>query len=150
RSIDASRARRYPGVAAVLTYEDSPSRLFSTARHHDPGDDARDTAVLDRVVRFHGQRVAAVVADTQQAAEAACALIVVDYEGRPAVPAPRQALAPGAPRLHAHAPGNVAAEVHRATGDVALGFAHADVVFAGTFHSQRVQHVALETHMAIG
>ncbi len=150
RSIDASLARQYPGVVAVLTYEDSPSGLFSTARHHDPGDDARDTAVLDRVVRFHGQRVAAVVADTLRAAEAACALIMVDYEVRPSVTGPRQALAPGAPRMHAHAPGNVAAEVHRATGDVARGLAEANVVFEGTFHSQRVQHVALETHMTVG
>jgi CO/xanthine dehydrogenase Mo-binding subunit len=150
RAIDASRARQYPGVVAVLTYEDSPAGRFSTARHHDPDDDAYDTVVLDRVVRFHGQRVAAVVAETQQAAEAACALIIVDYEVRPAVTGPREALAPGAPRLHAHAPGNVAAEVHRATGDVARGLAQADVVFEGTFRSQRVQHVALETHMAIG
>jgi putative selenate reductase molybdopterin-binding subunit len=150
RSIDASRARQYPGVVAVFTFEDSPSGRFSTARHHDPDDDAYDTVVLDRAVRFHGQRVAAVVADTQQAAEAACALIIVDYEVRPAVTGPREALAPGAPRLHAHAPGNVAAQVRRATGDVARGLAQADVVFEGTFRSQRVQHVALETHMAIG
>jgi CO/xanthine dehydrogenase Mo-binding subunit len=150
RSIDARLARQYPGVVAVLTYADSPSGRFSTARHHDPDDDAYDTVVLDRVVRFHGQRVAAVVADTQQAAEAACALIIVDYEVRPAVTGPREALAPGAPQLHAHAPGNVAAQVHRATGDVARGFALADAVFEGTFRSQRVQHVALETHMAIG
>jgi putative selenate reductase molybdopterin-binding subunit len=150
RSIDASLARQYPGVVAVLTYEDSPLARFSTARHHDPDDDACDTVVLDRVVRFHGQRVAAVVADTMQAAEAACALIIVDYEARPAVTDPREALAPGAPRLHPHAPGNVAAQVHRATGDVARGLAQADAVFEGTFTSQRVQHVTLETHMSIG
>jgi CO/xanthine dehydrogenase Mo-binding subunit/aerobic-type carbon monoxide dehydrogenase small subunit (CoxS/CutS family) len=150
RSVDAELARRHPGVVAVFTYEDSPPGLFSTARHHDPGDDACDTLVLDRVVRFHGQRVAAVVADTLQAAEAACALIVVDYEVRPPLTEPEAALAPGAPQLHRHAPGNIAAQVHRQAGDVQRGLALADAVYEATFRSQRVQHVALETHMAIG
>jgi CO/xanthine dehydrogenase Mo-binding subunit len=150
RSIDAELARACPGVVAVLTYADSPRRRFSTARHHDPGDDARDTMVLDRVVRFHGQRVAAVVAVTPHAAEAALGLIDVDYEVRAPVTDPADALAPGAPQLHGHAPGNVAAEVHRETGDVARGLAAADAVFSGTFRSHRVQHVALEAHTTIG
>jgi putative selenate reductase molybdopterin-binding subunit len=150
RSIDAERARACPGVVAVLTYADSPPRRFSTARHHDPGDDPRDTMVLDRVVRFHGQRVAAVIAVSPRAAQAALELIEVDYEVRAPVTDPADALAPGAPQLHAHAPGNVAAEVHRETGDVARALAEADVVFSGTFRSHRVQHVALEAHTTIG
>ncbi len=80
RSIDASAALRLAGVVAVLTYADSPTVRFSSARHHHPDDDPYDTLVLDRTVRFHGQRVAAVVAETLGAAEAACALIAVDYE----------------------------------------------------------------------
>jgi putative selenate reductase molybdopterin-binding subunit len=150
RSIDAAKARALPGVAAVLTYADSPPRLFSTARHHDPDDDACDTMVLDRVVRFQGQRVAAVVADSAATAEHGCSLIAVDYEVRPAVTSPGEALGPSAPRLHAHAPGNIAAEVHRRSGDVERGFALADEVYEGTFSSQRVQHMALETHATIG
>jgi CO/xanthine dehydrogenase Mo-binding subunit len=150
RSIDAAKARALPGVAAVLTYADSPPRLFSTARHHDPDDDAYDTMVLDRVVRFQGQRVAAVVADSAATAERACSLIAVDYEVRPAVTSPEEALRPGAPQLHAHAPGNIAAEVHRRSGDVERGFALAEEVYEGTFSSQRVQHMALETHATIG
>ena len=51
-------------MVAVLSYADSPATLFSSARHHDPDDDPYDTLVLDRTVRFHGQRVAAVVAET--------------------------------------------------------------------------------------
>jgi putative selenate reductase molybdopterin-binding subunit len=70
RAIDASAALRLPGVVAVLTYQDSPARKFSTARHHNPDDDPYDTLVLDRTVRFHGQRVAAVAAETVAAAEA--------------------------------------------------------------------------------
>jgi putative selenate reductase molybdopterin-binding subunit len=164
RSIDASAALRLPGVVAVLTYADSPTAAFSSARHHDPDDDPYDTLVLDRTVRFHGQRVAAVVAETLGAAEAACDLISVDYDVRPAVTDPAAALAPGAPLLHPGPPvtpggtapaypagaGNVCAEIHREAGDAAAGFAAAHRVYTGTFLTQRVQHVALETHMTIG
>jgi len=149
RSIDTSAAERLPGVVAVLTYADSPATLFSTARHHNPDDDPYDTLVLDRTVRFHGQRVAAVVAETMAAAEAACELIKVDYEERPAVTTPAAALAPGAVRLH-DAERNVCAETHREAGDAAAAFAAADEVYSGTFSTQRVQHVALETHVTIG
>ena len=151
RSIDVSEAERLPGVVAIFTYRDSPARRFSTARHHNPDDDPYDTLVLDRTVRFQGQRVAAVVADTVAAAEAACALIKVDYEPRPTVTDPAEAMRPGAPQLHPDlAARNVAAEVHRQTGDPAHGFAIADAVYQQTFTVQRVQHVHLETHTAIG
>jgi putative selenate reductase molybdopterin-binding subunit len=151
RSIDPSAALRLDGVVAVLTHADSPAVLFSSARHHNPDDDPYDTLVLDRTVRFHGQRVAAVVAETLGAAEAACALVAVDYEVRPAVTDPPSALAQGAPLLHPDlAPGNVCAEVHREAGDAAAGFAAADSVYSGTYRTHRVQHVALETHMTIG
>jgi putative selenate reductase molybdopterin-binding subunit len=150
RSIDTSTARALPGVVAVLTYQDSPPGLFSTARHHNPDDDPYDTMVLDRVVRFQGQRVAVVVADSVATAERACQLINVDYEVRSPVTRPEAALAPDAPQLHRHAPGNVAAELHRNCGDVEQGFARADEVYEGTFTTQRVQHVALETHATVG
>jgi CO/xanthine dehydrogenase Mo-binding subunit/aerobic-type carbon monoxide dehydrogenase small subunit (CoxS/CutS family) len=151
RSVDSAAALAVPGVVAVLSYPDSPARLFSTARHHNPDDDPYDTLVFDRVVRFHGQRVAAVVAETLAAAEAGCALVAVDYEPLPAVTSPGDALAPGAPALHPGlAPGNVCAEVHRQTGDPEAGFAAAAVVYTETFRAQRVQHVALETHATIG
>jgi putative selenate reductase molybdopterin-binding subunit len=163
-SIDSAAAGRLPGVVAVLTYADSPARKFSTARHHNPDDDPYDTLVLDRTVRFIGQRVAAVVAETAGAAEAACALIEVDYEVLPAVTDPAAAMAPDAPLLHPdpavtpngdHAPyptgaGNVCAEIHRETGDAAAAFAASDAVYSATFRTQRVQHVALETHTTIG
>jgi putative selenate reductase molybdopterin-binding subunit len=167
RSIDAAAALALPGVTAVFTFADSPPARYSSARHHNPGDDACDTVVLDRTVRFAGQRVAAVVADSVATAGAACALIRVDYEIRPAVCDPDAAMAAEAPVLHpdvapiragtadraggtALPARNIAAEVHGHLGDVAAGFAAADAVYEGTFASQRVQHVHLETHATIG
>ncbi|HEY0937072.1 MAG TPA: molybdopterin cofactor-binding domain-containing protein, partial [Trebonia sp.] len=151
RSVDSSAALRVPGVVAVYSYPDSPATRYSTARHHRPDDDPYDTLLFDRTVRFHGQRVAAVVAESVAAAEAGCRLVRVDYDIRPAVTSPAAATAPGAPLLHPDlAPGNICAEVHRQTGDPDAGFAAADVVYEGTFRTQRVNHVALETHATVG
>jgi CO/xanthine dehydrogenase Mo-binding subunit/aerobic-type carbon monoxide dehydrogenase small subunit (CoxS/CutS family) len=149
-SIDAAAARALPGVHAVLTYEDAPYKRFSTARHEIPDSDGFDTMVLDRVMRFAGQRVAAVAAESEAAAEAACRLIAVEYEILPAVLTPEAALADGAPLVHEHAAQNIVARVNGGVGDVEAGFAQAAFVYEGVFHTQRVQHAHLETHGAVG
>ncbi|MEU9097900.1 molybdopterin-dependent oxidoreductase [Streptomyces sp. NPDC048361] len=154
-SIDTVRALRVPGVHAVLTHHDSPDTLYSSARHEHPGEDPDDTRVLDDVVRFVGQRVAAVVADSEQAAEEGCRRIEVVYEQLPYVIDADEAMAPGAPVVHAgkgpemriaRVENNVAGEVHGEIGCVEDGFAEADVVYENTFRTQRVQHASLETH----
>ncbi len=157
--IDAREALALPGVRAVLTYEDSPARPYSTARHEHEHEDPADTLLLDRVVRFAGQRVAAVVADTVADAERAVPLVRVEYEVLPAVFDPETAMAPGAPLLHGDHdvndtriadPGrNLAAEVHSEIGDAEAGFARAAGIYEATFEVQRVQHVHLETHASI-
>ena len=106
RSIDKTAALAVPGVIAVLTHEDAPTIPFSTARHEVREIDADDTMVLDTVVRYIGQRVAAVVADSEGAAEEACRRLIVDYEILPAVFDPEQAMQPGAPLLHDKGPGS--------------------------------------------
>ncbi|MFH9727506.1 molybdopterin-dependent oxidoreductase [Streptomyces sp. NPDC017254] len=154
-AIDTSAALRVPGVHAVLTHEDAPATLYSSARHEHPTEDPDDTRVLDSVVRYVGQRVAAVVADSEQAAEEGCRRIEVTYERLPYVLDPEAAMLPGAPALHgdkgpeariARAADNVAGEVHGEIGDVERGFAEAAVVYEETFRTQRVQHASLETH----
>ncbi|MFI6045956.1 molybdopterin-dependent oxidoreductase [Nocardia sp. NPDC051321] len=158
-SIDTTAAEALPGVRAVLTYRDAPEVAFSTARHELRADDPDDTYVLDRTVRFVGQRVAAVVAESSAAARAGCRAVRVEYEVLPAVFEPAEALAPYAPKLHggkpdsariADAERNLIAEVHGEVGDVPAGLAAAAKVVRGVWHSPRGQHVHLETHGGIG
>jgi CO/xanthine dehydrogenase Mo-binding subunit len=158
-AIDTTDALAVPGVHAVLTHEDAPATRFSTAQHELFTDDPDDTRVLDDVVRFIGQRVAAVVGESVAAAEAGVRALTVEYEELPAVFTPQDALLPGAPLVHgdkdgtasriARPDGNVVAELHSELGSVADGFATADVIHEQTYQTQRVQHVALETHAAI-
>jgi len=157
RAINKEAALAVPGVRAVLTHEDAPPVAFSTARHEDRLIDPDDTVVLDRVVRFIGQRVAAVVAESEAAAEEGCRRVTVEYEELPAVFDPQRAMHPGAPVIHPKGPAsricdperNIAAEVHGDIGNVEAGFAEADVVHEGTYVTPRVQHAHLETHAAI-
>jgi CO/xanthine dehydrogenase Mo-binding subunit/aerobic-type carbon monoxide dehydrogenase small subunit (CoxS/CutS family) len=149
-AIDKAAALAVPGVVAVFTYEDSPALKFSTARHENPADDGADTVVLDRVMRFAGQRAAAVVADSEAAAEEGCRRLVVDYEILPAVLDVDAALAAGAPAVHEAVPNNVVARVNGEIGDADAGFAAADVIYETVFSTQRVQHAHLETHGAVG
>ena len=157
--IDTAAALAAPGVIAVLTHADAPATLFSTGRHESRLDDPDDTRVLDDVVRFHGQRVAAVVAETLRDAERARSLIRVEYEVLPHVTDPEAARAPGAPLLHADKgpasriddPGrNVVAQLHAEMGDVAGALAASAFRVGGTYRTARVSHAALETHATRG
>ena len=100
RKIDKTKAQAVPGVVAVYTYDDVPKRKFSSALHEDHLVDPDDITLLDNVARFVGQRIAAVVAESEGAAEAGCRALEVDYEILPAVFDPVAAMAPGAPILH--------------------------------------------------
>ncbi|BBX31700.1 aldehyde oxidase and xanthine dehydrogenase [Mycolicibacterium mageritense DSM 44476 = CIP 104973] len=159
RSIDTSAAEAIPGVRLVLTHRDSPPMAFSTARHELREDDPDDTVILDDTVRFVGQRVAAVVADSIAVAEQACRAIVVDFEPLPTVFDPEAASRPGAPLVHgdkgpdsriADPARNLVAELHGEVGDVTAGIAAADTVVRGRWQTQRVQHAHLETHGCTG
>jgi putative selenate reductase molybdopterin-binding subunit len=159
-SVDAAAA--LPGVHAVLTHEHSPQTLFSTGRHEFRTDDPDDSLVLDPVLRFRGQRVAAVVADSVAIAERALDLIEVEYEVLDAVFDPELARAPGAPLVHgdkvgqgessriADAARNTVAELHGESGDVDAALAASDTVVSGTWSTPRVSHAALETHATRG
>lgn len=157
-AIDTAAALQVPGVQAVFTHYDAPERHFSTARHEHPTEDPDDTRVLDDTVRYVGQRVAAVVADSEAAAEEGCRRVEVTYEILPSVLDPEEAMRPGAPVVHdkdaatariSRPHDNVVGEAHGEIGSVEAGFAEADAVYEDTYRTQRVQHASLETHGAV-
>ncbi|MCJ2100163.1 molybdopterin-dependent oxidoreductase [Methylobacterium sp. E-046] len=152
-TVDKAAALAVPGVVAVYTWEDVPKRRFTSALHEDHLVDPDDILLLDDVARFAGQRVAAVVAETEAAAEAGCRALQVTYAVLPAVFDPVAAIAPGAPLLHdkdhVESNSNIYCTLQGEIGDVAQGFAQADVVHEETYSTTRLQHAHLETHGSI-
>ena len=155
KRIDVSNAQKVPGVRAIITGEDVKGHLV--------GKQIRDMPVLcwDRV-RFVGDRVAAVAAETVDAAEEALHLIDVDYEVLPAVFDPLEAMTPGAPVLHENVRGYegvpekiLAADLHNGLtrlawrkGDVEKGFRDSDLVLEHTFRIPARHQGYLEPHAA--
>jgi xanthine dehydrogenase molybdenum-binding subunit len=136
--IDTTAAAQLPGVHAVLTYQDAPSARI------DP-----DLPVLDAEVRFVGDEVALVAAESDALAEDALRLIQVEYAVLPAVFDPEEALRPEAPFVHpqGNLVGSKVLTVER--GDVAQGFRDAARIFEGTFHTQIHAPAGMETRAAL-
>ena len=154
RSIDASAARALPGVHAVITGMDISEALV--------GRSIRDIPVLARdVVRFVGEKVAAVAAESEEIAEEAMLLIDVDYEELQVVDDMMKALEPDAPLLHPNynnyvarpapqeKPSNLVAHQHYELGDVDAGFAEADRIFEHTFSTPHQHQAYLESHACL-
>src|SRR6266581_417273 len=157
RNIDVSRARALPGVHAVLTYKDVPRIPYTTAGQSWPEPGPHDQYCLDYRVRFVGDRVAAVAAETPEIAEQALKLIQVDYEVLPALLDPRKAMDSDAPCLHPEpesyriydASRNIAAHLHTEVGDVERGFAESDLIVEGEYIVPQVQQTPIENHIVI-
>ncbi len=142
KRLDVSRARRVPGVCAVLTAEDIPGE--NSYLYMDPD----QPLLVGDIVRYIGDALAAVAAEDEACAEQALAAIQVDYEPLPGIFDPLEAMRPGAPRVW---PGrdNVRAHTVFACGDLEAGFAQADVVVEEVYHTPWIEHAFLETEGAV-
>jgi CO/xanthine dehydrogenase Mo-binding subunit len=139
--IRTAGAQAHPGVIAVFTCRDIPG----TNRI---GRDVPDQDVLcvDKV-RFIGDPVVLVAAETPDAAEEATALIEVDYEDLPGIFSPEEALMPGAAKIHPN--GNILNEQSLLQGDPDRALKAADVVVANTYRTQMVEHAYLEPEAGV-
>lgn len=157
RDIDDSEARALPGVHAVIHYKNVARVKYASGGQSYPNPPPYDQVSFDNKVRYVGDRVAAVAADTVEIAEEALKRIKIDYEVLPAVFDENEAIKPGAPVIHDEAD---TADIHDASrnivhhiaaevGDVERGFAEADHVFEHTYYVHQVQQVPIEPHIAI-
>jgi CO/xanthine dehydrogenase Mo-binding subunit len=144
-SVDTRAAEDLPGVAAVLTganldQSGGPSLFYGVIRKDQP------VLARDRV-RYVGEPVAAVAAESAESAAEALTLIDVEYEELPAVYDADAATQPVAPVLHADVPDNCFVHAKLRHGDVAAGFAAADEIVEETYTSPVAQHASLEPHV---
>ncbi len=153
-SIDTAKASQVPGVHAVLTGQDLPDRRVGRL--------LRDIPVLarDRVL-FMGEKVAAVAAETLEAAEEALNLIEVQYEELPSLFDPLEAMQSSAPTLHPNMSSyqglpqpvatvnNVFAHNRWSKGDIEDGFRTADLIFEHTFTAQLMHQGYIEPHACV-
>ncbi len=135
--LDTSQALALPGVVAVLTAQDVPVNEYGLAIADQP-------VLCDQVVRFEGDQVAVVVADSETVAERARDRIEVVYEDLPVVSDAREAMQPGSCLVHAGRGSNVLEHFRIHKGDVDEGFAQADVIVSGSYDLPMQEHAFLQ------
>jgi aerobic carbon-monoxide dehydrogenase large subunit len=147
-SVDIAAARRAPGVAAVFTAADINPKCepFVGVALHRPGHRSAPQRLLaaERAV-WQGQPVAVVVAESRAEAEDAAELVAIEWEPLPAVGDQWQAIAPGAPVIHAELGDNVAFDFSLEKGEPGKAFAEADIVIEEELRFERQMAMTLET-----
>jgi CO/xanthine dehydrogenase Mo-binding subunit len=141
-NVDTGPALQHPGVVAVLTADDMPKNTYGLVEADQPG-------LCRTVVRYVGDRVAFVVAETVEAAAEGAKLVQVDYEDLPVVSDSLKALEPGAPLVHESHGTNLLGHVPIRKGDAAKALAEADIVLEGEFSTSWQEHAYLQPEAGI-
>jgi selenium-dependent xanthine dehydrogenase len=144
KKLDISKAKGLPGVVAVLTAEDIPGE-------HNHGLVIYDWPVMVGIgerVRYVGDALAIVAAESQGIADQASALIEAEFDIQPVITNPVQARQEGVPQLHEK--GNLLKHIKVRKGDMDKGFAESDVILEHTFHTPITEHAFLEPECSIG
>jgi probable selenate reductase molybdenum-binding subunit len=161
KSIDVSEAEKVPGVHCVFHHGNVPRNIHCTAGQGFPEPSPYDTYMFDKKVRYVGDRVAAVVAETPQIAEEALKKITVEYELLEASLNVDDTLRKGAPVIHdeedAHVPipipyepeNNIVAKVGMDAGEFEKALAEADFSFDHTYETPYAQHCPIETYVSM-
>ncbi|NCD32156.1 MAG: aldehyde oxidase [Spartobacteria bacterium] len=161
KSIDVTQAEAVPGVHCVLCCENTPRNIHCTAGQGFPEPSPYDTCMFDHKVRFVGDRVAAVIAESPQIALDAIKKIDVKYAVLEPVLSIDKAMADDAPRIHdeadAYVPipipyepeNNLVAKVSMSAGDVAAGLAESDAVLDYTYNTPYAQHCPIEPYVSM-
>ncbi len=151
KKLDISEALRVPGVVKILTPDDLPDFKFPTAGHpyslNPKTRDKYDRNLLTKKVRLYGDEIAAVIAETELAAEIAVQKIAVEYEEYPFYLTPEEALAADAVEIHEGTKNIIAATVAE-VGVIQQGFAASDHIFEDQFSTQVQQHCHMESQVA--
>ena len=142
KRLDVSQAQAAPGVVRVFTARDVPVNEFGLGSKDAP------VLVADEV-RWVGEKIALVVADTEKQAEHARDLIEVEYDDLPPLTDPRDAMKPGAPQVHPAYARNIMRHIPIRKGDVAQGFADADVIVEGEYHTPAQEHAYLQPEAGV-
>jgi len=156
-SIDDTAAKALPGVHAVLHHGNVPRIKYASGGQSWPNPHPHDQVSFDTKVRYVGDRVAAVAAETEAIAQEAISLIKVEYELLPAVFDEREALIAGAPVIHDEPDTeeiydrehNIVHHIGAERGDVEAALAGAEHVFEQTFRVHQVQPCPIEPHISI-
>ena len=150
RRIDTAAAERLDGVLGVFTARDVPNNEYGLSIPDQPVlvGPGSGKPFADRV-RFIGDQVALVVAETEAIAANACQLIQVEYEDLPILTDPRQAMQPGAPRLHPERDSNVFCHYRIRKGDVAQAFGQAAVIVEGDYATPVQEHAFLQPEAGV-
>ncbi len=150
-AVDTAAAEALPGVVRVFTARDVPHNEYGLVLKDQPvlcgpgsGNPNADT------VRCYMDCVAVVVADTEALATQACKLIQVTYEDLPPIFDPFEAMLPGAPTILANYPGNQICHYRTRHGDMEAGWALADVVVEGVYHTGYQEHAYLQPEAGLG
>jgi len=151
KRLDVSKARALPGVACVLTYKDLKKGMVATDIPGQTGFMRRKTdqqILVHEIVRYQGEPMALVAAETPNIAQKAIDLIEFELEPLPGVYDPFDALKPGAPVVFGT--DNIVASYKVRKGDIDAGFAAADLIVENTFKTQYIEHAFLEPEVGLG
>lgn len=151
RAIDTTAAEALPGVVAIFTAKDVPVNEYGLIVHDQPVlcGPGSSKAHADRV-RFVGDQVGFVVADTEAIAARARDLIRVDYEDLPLLTDPLEAMRPDAPLIHPHLDSNVFHRYRIRHGDVDAAWAKTDVIIEGEYRTPVQEHAYLAPEAGLG